>query len=202
MFGAVILFGSAMSAIYTTDTRWMYWHFSRLGEGGHLSSIVFNVSMAIAGVLMFALGRQLTLKLREIDNRLFNTLYAESLLNMVFNVTAICLIGVSLFPFDRYPVIHNSFGYGMTFMMLAMFTLVPKYVPIFPALFYRYGYIVLLISSVLFGLFFALQPYTLLQVEVVVFILIYIWMVVFVKTLYDFKSLKLNSIVIPKKSKS
>lgn len=186
IFGAVVFLGSIISAVYTTDKRWMYWHFSRLGEGGHASSIVFNLSMFIGGLLMAWLSFELIKLIRKVKfNETTDALYAENLLKMVFPLTAVCLFGVSLFPFDKFPVIHNSFGYGMTFILLSLCTLTPQYITIFPKWFYRYGYILLCVTALLFTIFFTLQPYTLLQVETVVFIMVFVWLQIFTRTIYE-----------------
>jgi len=186
MFGAVVLVGSVISAINTADKRWMSWHFSRLGEGGHASSTIFNISMFVGGLLMSWLSYELIQLIRKFksDKRL-DALYAENLLKMIFPMIAVCLFGVSLFPFDKFPVIHNSFGYGMTFIMLGLCTLTPQYITLFPKWFYRYGYILLSATLLLFTIFFTLQPYTLLQVETVVFLMVFVWLEVFTRTIYD-----------------
>lgn len=180
-FGGVILAGAVASSLLTTDPRWMNWHFSRLGEGGTIASMVFNATLLISAIFMFALGMTLRNNISNIaDTPGINTNRARTIISRAFGAVAICLIGVAIFPFDRFPVIHNIFGYSMLFIFLALCVAMPKVLPIFSRQFHNYSRLVILCAVMSYTLFIAAKFITLLNVELVIFIFLYVWLLLFI----------------------
>lgn len=109
----------------TQDPRWVEWHLSRLGEGGQLSSAIFNYSLAIAALVLsliiIRLARDFENKEPRGTNRLFQTFGL---------LIAACWLGVAAFPFDQFPITHNVFGYGMftivTILLLGIAKIMPS----------------------------------------------------------------------------
>lgn len=116
--------GLGLSIRLTQDPRWVEWHLSRLGEGGHLSSAIFNYSLAIAALvlslLVIRLARDFEDKEPKSTNKLFQTFGL---------IIAACWLGVAAFPFDQFPITHNFFGYGMfttvTILLLGIAKIMP-----------------------------------------------------------------------------
>ncbi len=108
----VFTVGSIGLAMLTTqDTRWMQWHLSRLGEGTLLPAAVFNFCVCIIGILAFLLAyctAAFVRSARPTEN--------VSLFLGVFAVIMVQLFGVAAFPYDRFPQIHDFFGYGLFFV--------------------------------------------------------------------------------------
>jgi hypothetical membrane protein len=176
-FGSVLLVGAATSGLLTKDTRWMNWHFSRLGEGGTISSIIFNITLLISAAVMFALGLALIENISQIpDTVSINVNRAKTIISRAFNAVTVCLVGVAIFPFDRFPVIHNIFGYSMLFIFLALCIMMPKILPIFSKQFYIYSRLVILCAIICYTLFLAVKVMTLLAVEFVMFTSLYAWL--------------------------
>jgi len=182
LFGGVLLLGAGVSAFMTKDLRWMNWHFSRLGEGGTLSSVIFNVAVFVSAIIMFYLSYALSddtahiTKITSVD-----LIKAKAIINRAFNAVAICLIGVSLFPFDRFPMIHDFFGYSMLFIFLALCITTQKVLPIYSRQFYLYCNLIILGTVVCYTLFFGLKVITLLTVEFILFTFLYVWLIYFIK---------------------
>ncbi|MEI7918367.1 MAG: hypothetical protein WCH58_03205 [Candidatus Saccharibacteria bacterium] len=182
LFGGVILFGVGLSGLSTKDTRWLNWHFSRLGEGSGLSSIEFNITILISAVIVYFIGRDLSINIARLSqNHAVNAKKAQLIIGLAFNAIALCLVCLALFPFDRFSFVHDIFGYSMLYVFLGLCMLMQKILPIFSKRFYIYGDIVILLSAIIYTIFIKFRVITLLIFEGIVFILLYIWLLVFIK---------------------
>lgn len=181
LFFGIVLFGATLSGLLTTDSRWMSWHFSRLGEGGMISAMIFNVALLVSAVVMFALGIALTDNIARVSKKSdMNLDKIKKIINRSFTAIAICLVGVATFPFDRFPVVHNIFGYSMLFIFLGLCIVTPKMLPIFSRKFYIYGQSVILCTIICYVLFIIVGSITLLTVEFIIFTFIYGWLLLFI----------------------
>lgn len=183
-FGSILLAGAVVSGFLTKDPRWMNWHFSRLGEGGTFSAIIFNVTLLVSAIVMFALGLALMDSISRIpDTANIDINRAKTVISRSFSAVAVCLIVVALFPFDRFPVVHNIFGYSMLFIFLALCITMPKILPIFSRQFYTYSRLVILCAIVCYILFLGMRVITLLAVESVIFTSLYVWLILFINAI-------------------
>jgi MFS family permease len=181
LFFGIVLFGATLSGLLTTDSRWMNWHFSRLGEGGMISAMIFNIALLISAVIMFALGVALTDNIACVSKKSdMNLDKFKKIINRSFTAIAICLVGVATFPFDRFPVVHNIFGYSMLFIFLGLCIVTPKMLPIFSRKFYIYGQSVILCTIICYVLFIIVGSITLLTVEFIIFTFLYGWLLLFI----------------------
>jgi len=110
---------------------------------------------------------------------------AKIIIRRAFSVVSVCLIGVAIFPFDRFPAIHNIFGYSMLFMFLALSVNMQRILPIFSRQFYSYGRSIILCAILCYILFLAAKVITLLTVEFIMLTLLYIWLLLFIKGIDD-----------------
>lgn len=183
-FGGVLILGTVLSSFFSTDPRWMNWHFSRLGEGNTFSSEIFNTALLIASLLAFILGLSLKDNISQIsDKSNINIDRAKTIIYKSFSVATVCLIGVAFFPFDRFPMIHNIFGYSMLFMFLRLCVSMPKVLPIFSKRFNLYSRLVVACVIICYTLFAAMKMITLLAVEFVMFSYFYLWIILFIRGL-------------------
>ena len=181
LFFSTMLLGTSLSGLLTTDTRWMSWHFSRLGEGGMLSAVIFNSALLVSAVIMGALGLALTdniVRLSAIKG--VNLPRAKMIIGRSFNIIAICLIGLATFPFDTFPVFHNIFGYSMFFTFLFLCVTTPSFLPIFSRKFYLYSQGVILLATLCYVLFLVVGSITLLTVESIMYTCLYGWLLLFI----------------------
>lgn len=182
LFGGLLLVGSITSGILNPDKRWLEWHFSRLGEGGMLSAYIFNISLVIAAGLIFFIGKRLTDEIPRIDNQSeIQLLRAKNIISRCFYLVTICLLVVAIFPFDQNQVIHNIFGYSMLFTFLYLCIFVAHILPIFSQRYYLYGFGIIATTAFCYILFLAFKVITLLEVETVLFSMLYIWLILLIK---------------------
>lgn len=182
LFLGTMLLGATLSGLLTTDTRWMSWHFSRLGEGGMLSALIFNSTLLASAAIIYMLGLALVDNISRLsDIEGVNVPRARIIIGRSFNIITICLIGLALFPFDTFPVPHNIFGYSMLFTLLSLCLTTPSFLPIFSRKFYLYGYLVILLATVCYVLFLVVGSITLLTVETIMYTCLYGWLLLFIK---------------------
>ena len=94
--------GMGIAILLTKDPRWMEWHMSRLGEGRHLSSVFFNLTLILSASLLAGYGQRL---IRFLPHR-----HSQAYL-LMFWAMGLALTGVAVFPFDEFHILHNVFGY-------------------------------------------------------------------------------------------
>ena len=162
--------GLALSIRLTTDSRWVQWHLSRLGEGAGVAPHIFNFSLILAGIIVAWLGTRITDEVE--DYRPHPGVVAlRSLLLFV----AICWAGVASFPFDTFPIVHNIFGYAQFFTIGFMMLWLKWLCPRFSDRTYYIGYGAAITTGLLMGLFHLTHFTTLLIVELIGQLFIYIW---------------------------
>ena len=185
VFGGVLLVGSITSGILNPDKRWMEWHFSRLGEGGMFSSYVFNFTLVIAAFLMYSLGKAITDEISRIYSMPeLEIRRAKKIISWSFYAVTVCLLAVAIFPFDQFQVIHNVFGYSMLFVFLYMCINISRILPVFSSKFYKYGFGIIATTVICYILFLAFKLITLLEVETILFSMLYIWLILFIKGIH------------------
>jgi hypothetical membrane protein len=170
VFTGVTLTGLALSMALTTDSQWSHWHLSRLGEGGSFAASIFNFSLIVAGLILSWLGVKVANEIKD-DRPHAGAFILRSILLFI----ALCWIGVASFPFDKSPIIHNIFGYAQFFAvayaMLGLKWLCPR----FSIRTYYIGYGAALLTGLLMALFHMTHFTTLLVVELIGQLFIYIW---------------------------
>ena len=90
-------------------------------------------------------------------------------------MVAICLVGVGAFPFDKFPVIHNIFGYGQFFVLSGLILALRCVHSGFRVRTYHIGYAAVGITMLLMVLFHLTHFTTLLIVELIGQLLAYAW---------------------------
>jgi hypothetical membrane protein len=98
---------------------------------------------------------------------------------------ALILIGVFLacvgiFPVSEFFLLHNSVATGMAVAFAAIVIGLPRLLPSMPRVFVMLGYVYVGVIVVL-GIFFAIGYYNLTAVELVAAVLIFSWIIVFLR---------------------
>ena len=166
----IISTGFALSMLLTQDTKWANWHLSRLGEGNSTASFIFNGTMVLAAMVLILLATRIA---DEMSHR-HNSRGARRL-QAALVMVAICLVGVGAFPFDKFPVIHNIFGYGQFFVLSGLILTLRAIYPHFRERTYISGYVAVGITMLLMVLFHLTHFTTLLIVELIGQLLAYAW---------------------------
>jgi hypothetical protein len=186
LFGVTLLSGALISGLSSADKSWIQWHFSRLGEGGRLSAIIFNIALMLAGAMLIILG----IKIKYAINKLIKKIKLEhnfktALLYRLLYIVGVCLISVGLFPFDRFPLIHNIAGYGSLVGVLLVCYFSPLLLPVFTKRYIKYSHFLVATTVIIYTLYFTIHSLRLLIVEFILFVFVYIWLLSFIKEIYN-----------------
>lgn len=132
-----------ITMLTTRDDRWMQWHLSRLGEGTELPAAFYNFSLCIVGLLAFILAYQTTkiIKARapKVNVAPYRGIYAITLLQH---------FGIATFPYDRFPQIHDFFGYGLFFTCTLLLLLLKYIAPYLSKSTVRAGLLMTVLASI------------------------------------------------------
>ncbi len=175
---AVFLVVGAFAAMLTSsDPHWWRDNLSALGMSSNASSPAFNLTVIISGIIVTTIARYATAGLPATT--------AQQLKRRNIVRTALVLIGiflacVGIFPVDRFFLVHNTVATGMAVVYGALIIALPKLLPTLPRTFFALGYIYVVVIAVL-AVFFAVGYYNLTAVELVAAILIFSWIIVFLR---------------------
>ena len=175
---AVFLVVGAFAAMLTSsDPHWWRDNLSALGMSSNASSPAFNLTVIISGIIVTTIARYATAGLPATT--------AQQLKRRNIVRTALVLIGiflacVGIFPVDRFFLVHNTVATGMAVVYGALIIALPKLLPTLPRTFFALGYIYVIVIAVL-AVFFAVGYYNLTAVELVAAILIFSWIIVFLR---------------------
>lgn len=173
----IMAVGGIASMSLTQNPDWTSLHLSRLGEGGHLSSYLFNATAALSGLAML----ELAVRLIQADGWKATGDKAARRDKMVIAVAlraiAVCLVGLSIFPYDKFVVVHNIFGYGMTLIYLVSITYLTYSLPVFGRRFRLATNIFLTLTLGMFAFYFLFngRQITLLQVQALGLVFFFVW---------------------------
>lgn len=96
----------------------------------------------------------------------------------------IFLTCVGLFPVDAFFLVHNTVATGMAVAFAAVVIALPWLVPTISKVFVALGYIYVAVIALL-AIFFATGYYNLTAVELIAAILIFSWIIVFLRASDD-----------------
>ncbi len=93
----------------------------------------------------------------------------------------IFLACVGIFPVDEFFLLHNTVATGMAVVFGIVVVGLPWFLPTIPHVFVAFGWIYVLVI-VLLAAFFAVGYYNLTAVELIAAVLIFSWIIVFLRT--------------------
>ncbi|GGD81656.1 DUF998 domain-containing protein [Microbacterium murale] len=174
VLAAFLIQGVLASTLTASDPNWWKENLSALGMTDDLSAFAFNLTLIVAGVLVTALARAAT---RGIPNPYpHGTVRIRTCLIIV----GIFLGLVGVFPVDRFFVIHNTVASGMAVTFAVMVVMLHRWMPTMPRAFVLVGWLFVGVIVVL-AVFFATGFYTLTAVELVAGILVFTWIILFIR---------------------
>lgn len=185
LMAVVMAIGAGLSMIFTTDHRWLDWHLSRLGEGGQLSAVIFNAGAGLCSLLMGVFAHRLLEDILALKGAHYDISRAETVIGIGFGTIAVCMMGIAVFPFDTFPTIHNTFGYGMTVSFVLLILLLPRVLRVFSRRFTAFTFAFVGCMAALFGVYFATggTGIHLIFIEMLVLVYFYAWAIVLTKTI-------------------
>ncbi|NEN04286.1 hypothetical protein G3T36_00215 [Diaminobutyricibacter tongyongensis] len=177
VLAAFIVSGAITSMMSATDPLWWQKNLSTLGIGNDISSLAFNVTLIIAGIMVTTIAHYATAPLPASTRA---EARGRTLVRVGLMVIGILLALVGAFPLDRSETIHNYSASGMAVVYVALVIAFPWLVPSIPRVFVVLGYVYVGVIVVL-AVFFISGYYNLTAVELVAFTLIFSWLIVLLR---------------------
>lgn len=166
--------GGLTSMITASKPHWWKQNLSVLGITNDISGMTFTVTVIVAGIMITAIARYVTGTGGRRPTS--GELYARWSLITIGALLA-C---VGLFPVNRFFLLHNTVATGMTVVFSVLAVGVRWAIPGLPRAFILLGWVFIgVIASVAF--FFWIGYYNLTAVELVAAVLIFSWIIVFLR---------------------
>ena len=174
---AMFLVEGVLAAMLTSaDKSWWKENLSALGMTGDVSALAFNSTLIIAGVIVTTLSRHAT---RDIQT---SSRAAGQWVRALLITIGAFLACVGIFPVDRFFEIHNTVATGMAVAYCVLVVGLRFWIPGLQRAFIYLGWVFLAVVVVL-GVFFAIGYYTLTAVELVAAMLIFSWIILFLRNI-------------------
>lgn len=174
VFAIVGLLTAMLSAPYP---HWWMVHLSALGMTESISSLSFNLTLIVTGIIMTAIGRYAT-DVRGIHDPKRKA--ATVRIRVCLILIGVLLAGVGLFPLNDSRVLHNVSAVGMILVFALAVFWVRSAMPGAPAAFFVLGY-VFFATIVLMLVFFLVGYYVLTATELVAGVLVFSWLIVYLR---------------------
>lgn len=174
VLAAFLIQGVLASTLTASDPHWWEENLSALGMTDDLSALAFNLTLIVAGVLVTALARAATNGVPNPNPR--GTIHVRTCLIIV----GVFLALVGVFPVDRFFAIHNTVASGMVVTFGVLVFMLRRWIPGIPRAFVFLGWLFIGVI-VLLAVFFAVGFYTLTAVELVAGILVFTWIILFIR---------------------
>ncbi len=178
-----IISGALTSMITAQDPYWWQLHFSSLGADGTFSSVAFNLTLIVGGLVIMSLADYISNdfgKLQSADKRY--VVVNRRLIRTLLTLMGLFLAFVGIFKYDDHVWLHNSSAGAMAFIFAVLVVLMPRIAPVFARAFTIFSYALLgglLFSFWLFnGRFHYLN---LTAFELIAFGVVFTWLIVFIR---------------------
>lgn len=172
-----VVAGTFASMLSAGDPLWWQKNLSTLGISDDLSAFAFNLTVLIAGVIVTTLAHYATVAIPVVTPE---EVRGRALVRGALVLLGILLAGVGLFPLDQNMTAHNVSAAGMLVVFITVVLGLRWWIPAMPRVFLLLGYVYLGIIALL-AVWFVTGYYTLTAVELVAFLLIFSWLIVFLR---------------------
>lgn len=177
VLAAFLVVGAFAAMLSASDPQWWKENLSALGMSDEASALAFNLTLIIAGALVTIIARYATASLPTTTRE---ELRGRTVLRVGLVLIGIFLACVGIFPVDEFFLVHNTVATGMAVIFAAIVVGLRWMVPAMPRVFVLLGYVYVGVI-VLLGVFFAIGYYNLTAVELVAGVLIFSWIIVFLR---------------------
>ncbi|MEU1971358.1 hypothetical protein ABZ477_06870 [Microbacterium sp. NPDC019599] len=167
--------GIVASMLTASDPLWWQKHLSSLGVTEDFSSLAFNLTLIVAGILVTTLARAAT---RGIPTSHPNGI---ARVRLCLILVGVFLAFVGVFPVDDWFWIHTAFASGMAVVYAVLVIRLPVWIPGMSRFFVYLGWVFLAVVVGL-GVFYAIGYYTLTAVELVAGTLVFTWIILFIRS--------------------
>ncbi|MGO4680581.1 DUF998 domain-containing protein [Microbacterium sp. 2MCAF23] len=173
-----LVIGALTAMLEATDPHWWRDNLSALGMSSNASSPAFNSTLIVAGVMVTTIARYATAALPVPEPR---DERGRTIVRVALILIGLFLACVGIFPVDRFFLLHNTVATGMAVCFAAVVIALPWLLRRISRVFVVLGWVFVLVIALL-GVFFATGYYNLTAVELVAAVLIFSWIIVFLRT--------------------
>ncbi|MBO9624782.1 MAG: DUF998 domain-containing protein [Microbacterium sp.] len=173
-----LVVGAFAAMLASSDPDWWRLNLSALGMSTNHASVAFNVTLIIAGIMITTISRYATAGLPVDDDKARRGRFIVRGGLILMGVFLAC---VGIFPVDEFFLVHNTVATGMAVVFAVVVVGLPWFLPSIPRVFVLFGWIYVLVIAML-GAFFAVGYYNLTAVELIAAVLIFSWIIVFLRT--------------------
>ncbi|GAA3641493.1 hypothetical protein GCM10022200_26580 [Microbacterium awajiense] len=172
-----LVVGVVAAMLSATDPQWWQMNLSALGITHDISSLTFNVTLIISGVIVTTIARVGTAALPVATGVERRRRFEVRILFVLIGVLLTC---VGIFPVDRFLLLHNTVATGMAVAYAVLVLGLPWFLPRMPRVFMILGFVYVAVIIALAVLFFT-GIYNLTAVELVSAMLIFSWIILFLR---------------------
>lgn len=177
VLAAFAVVGILASMLSAPDPHWWQLHLSALGMSQSVSSLTFNLTLIVAGVIVTAIARYATDARGIADPRQHAAAIRVRVGLILIGVLLAC---VGIFPLNVSATLHNVSAVGMVLVFALVVFWVRNALPAAPASFFVLGYVFFAVI-VLMLVFFAIGYYVLTAAELVAGVLVFSWLIVYLR---------------------
>ena len=171
-----LVVGALTSMLTASNPHWWKQNLSVLGITDDWSAASFTITVVVGGVLVTAIARYAT----DSGSSERRPTRGELQVRTALVIVGAMLACVGLFPVDRFFLLHNTAATGMAVVFCVLAVGIRWMMPHLPRAFYVLGWVFIGVI-VLVTLFFAVGYYNLTAVELVAAVLIFSWIIVFLR---------------------
>jgi hypothetical membrane protein len=172
-----LVVGVITAMLSATDPLWWQKNLSALGMTDDVSSLAFNLTLVIAGAIVTIVARYATAGLPDATRA---ERRGRDTVRYGLMLIGILLACVGIFPVDDFFAVHNTVATGMAVVYAVLVIGLPRFLPSMPRVFVYLGWAYVAVIVVL-AVFFATGYYNLTAVELVAGLLIFSWIILFLR---------------------
>ncbi|MFD2795445.1 DUF998 domain-containing protein [Promicromonospora vindobonensis] len=169
--------GALTSMLSTSDPSWWKENLSALGISDDISAMAFNLTLVIAGVMVTTIAHYATAPLPRSTG---TEARSKRLVRLALVLIGVLLACVGVFPADEFLGVHNTSATGMVIVYIALVVRLRRLLPSAPRIFVLLGYVYVGVIMLL-AVFLVTGYYNLTAVELVAAVLIFSWIIVFLR---------------------
>lgn len=169
-----LVFGVLASMLTASDPNWWKDNLSALGMTTNVSALAFNLTLIVAGFLVTTLARYATRGIPTANP------VGIGRVRVCLITVGVFLALVGVFPVNLFFGIHTAVASGMVVAYGVLVIGLPRWITGMPRPFIVLGWLFLAVTLLL-AVLFAVGYYTLTAVELVAGILVFTWIVLFIR---------------------
>ncbi|GAA1543003.1 putative membrane protein [Microbacterium ginsengiterrae] len=172
-----LVVGMVTAMLSAQNPQWWQMNLSALGMTHDISSLTFNLTLIVSGIMVTTIARIGT---AAIPTRSESEARRRTAVRVLFVLLGVLLACVGVFPVDRFFLLHNTVATGMTVAFAALVFGLPWLVPTMPKSFVVLGFVFVAVMVVLVVFFFT-GVYNLTAVELIAAVMIFAWIILFLR---------------------